>query len=239
MKRKSAKKEATEAKAKARDIEEDARIEAITGMNLGPSEDPAGTVRLEARMGGLDDRVMLLQQRVDGLESGNGSQGDGNRTEILVMLADLFDTQISASLVAAGCQEPAGETGREYALGFGSTLVRAKSSANINVQPQVVFRPERLVIPASIAEHFLITDIKIGKNSQLVSAGAIPASAFTNRSEPSRMKMDTAQISMFVTVSVTNTSEKDRFFQCVIFGPSVDPSWASTSARRFSARRSW
>ena len=52
------------------------------------------------------------------------------------------------------------------------------------------------------------------------------------------MMMDTAQISMFVTVSVTNTSDKDRYFQCVIFGPSVDPSWVS-SAKRFSARRFW
>jgi hypothetical protein len=156
-----------------------------------------------------------------------------------VMLADLFDAQISAVLIAAGCQKPVSETSKEYALGLGFTAVAGKSSANINVQPQVAFRPERLVIPASIAEDFLITDIKVGKNSQLVSTGAIPAAAFTHRSESNRMKMDTAQISMFVTISVTNISNEAKNFQGVIFGPSVDPSWVSTSARRFSARRSW
>src|SRR3954462_1010672 len=61
---------------------------------------------------------------------------------------------------------------REYALGLGSTSVAGNSSANINVQPQVIFRPERLVVPSNLAVDFLITDIKVGKNSQLVSTGA-------------------------------------------------------------------
>ena len=185
-----------------------------------------------SRISSLEARVMMLQERVD------DAKVEG-KTEILVMLADLFDAQISAALTAAGCQPTSNATSKDYALGFGSTLVKANSSANISVQPQVVFRPERLVIPASIADDFIITDIKVGKNSQLVSTGAIPAAAFTSaRSEANCMMMDTAQISMFVTVSVTNTSDKDRYFQCVIFGPSVDPSGVS-SAKRFSARRFW
>ena len=185
-----------------------------------------------SRISSLEARVMMLQERVD------DAKVEG-KTEILVMLADLFDAQISAALTAAGCQPTSNATSKDYALGFGSTLVKANSSANINVQPQVAFRPERLVIPASIADDFIITDIKVGKNSQLVSTGAIPAAAFaSSRSEANCMMMDTAQISMFVTVSVTNTSDMDRHFQGVIFGPSVDPSWASSS-KRFSARRSW
>lgn len=111
---------------------------------------------------------------------------------------------------------------REYALGLGSTTVTGQSSANINVQPQVVFRPERVLIPSNVALDFLITDIKVGKNSQLASTGAVPATAFTEQAFGVRLKMDTAQISMFVTISVTNTNPNARSFQGVIIGPAVE-----------------
>jgi len=111
---------------------------------------------------------------------------------------------------------------REYALGLGSTSVQGNSSANINVQPQVIFRPERLVVPSNLAVDFLITDIKVGKNSQLVSTGALPAVVFTETAFGVRLKMDTAQISMFVTISVTNQNPAARNFQGAIIGPAVE-----------------
>lgn len=111
---------------------------------------------------------------------------------------------------------------REYALGLGSTSVSGNSSANINVQPQVIFRPERLVVPSNLAIDFLITDIKVGKNSQLVSTGALPAVMFTEVAFGVRLKMDTCQISMFVTISVTNQNPAARNFQGGIVGPAVE-----------------
>jgi hypothetical protein len=111
---------------------------------------------------------------------------------------------------------------REYALGLGSTSVAGNSSANINVQPQVIFRPERLVVPSNLAIDFLITDIKVGKNSQLVSTGALPAVMFTEVAFGVRLKMDTCQISMFVTISVTNQNPAARNFQGGIVGPAVE-----------------
>jgi len=111
---------------------------------------------------------------------------------------------------------------REYALGLGSTSVAGSSSANINVQPQVIFRPERLVVPSNLAVDFLITDIKVGKNSQLVSTGALPAVMFTETAFGIRLKMDTCQIAMFVTISVTNQNPAARNFQGGIVGPAVE-----------------
>ena len=111
---------------------------------------------------------------------------------------------------------------REYALGLGSTSVAGNSSANINVQPQVIFRPERLVVPSNLAIDFLLTDIKVGKNSQLVSTGALPAVMFTEVAFGVRLKMDTCQIAMFVTVSVTNQNPAARNFQGGIVGPAVE-----------------
>ena len=63
---------------------------------------------------------------------------------------------------------------REFVIGLGSTALPGLSSANIAVQPQVIFRPERIVIPSNLAADFLITDVKVGKNSQLVSPGRDP-----------------------------------------------------------------
>ena len=187
---------------------------------------------IDDRLSGIARTVGELGARIDVLQAScldrDGQPEDG-RSEIMSRLSDLYGHQIESFLIAAGCQSPVAAPVREYALGLGSSLVRAGESMNVNVQPQVVFCPERLVIPEGIAGDFIIHDIKVGKNSQLVSTGALPASVFTSRSGGTRMKMDVTQISMLVTVSVTNTSKEDRYFQGVFFGPAVED---VTRARR-------
>ena len=111
---------------------------------------------------------------------------------------------------------------REFVIGLGSTAVPGLASINVGVQPQVIFRPERIVIPSTIAADFLITDIKVGKNSQLVSPGAIPSVVFVENAFGVRLKMDTAQIAQFITISVTNQNPAARNFQGAIIGPAVE-----------------
>jgi hypothetical protein len=135
------------------------------------------------------------------------------------MARDLMRRRVAAGTLLRSVSP---RSSREYALGLGSTSVAGNSSANINVQPQVIFRPERLVVPSNIAVDFLITDIKVGKNSQLVSTGALPAVMFTENAFGVRLKMDTAQISMFVTISVTNQNPNARNFQGGLVGPAVE-----------------
>jgi hypothetical protein len=135
------------------------------------------------------------------------------------MARDLLRRRVAAGSLLRSVSP---RSSREYALGLGSTSVQGNGSANINVQPQVIFRPERLVVPSNIAVDFLITDIKVGKNSQLVSTGALPAVMFTENAFGVRLKMDTAQISMFVTISVTNQNANARNFQGGLVGPAVE-----------------
>jgi hypothetical protein len=112
---------------------------------------------------------------------------------------------------------------REQALGFDSvTTVAAAASANVSSSPQVVFRPDRLVVSGAIAPSFLVTDIKIGRASQLISSDALPAEAFSNLSVGVGMKMDTAQISQNITLSVTNISAGALRFTAALIGPVVD-----------------
>lgn len=111
---------------------------------------------------------------------------------------------------------------REYILGFDSTAVPGSTSANITKRPQVIFRPERVVIPASVGVDFQVVDIKVGKNSQFSASGEVPAVVFSETSFGVRMKMDTCQVSMDVTISVRNTNAAQRNFTAAIIGPAVE-----------------
>jgi hypothetical protein len=111
---------------------------------------------------------------------------------------------------------------REYILGFDSTAVPGSTSANITKRPQVIFRPERVVIPSSVGVDFQVVDIKVGKNSQFSASGEVPAVVFAETSFGVRLKMDTCQVSMDVTISVRNTNAAQRNFTAAIIGPAVE-----------------
>jgi hypothetical protein len=190
-------------------------------------------------MGDGSDGYDALGDLLDGEFVGDGSDGsqawgESGKDDILgaviqhkrkqnarkqAMARDLMARRVASGALLRSVPP---RNAREYALGLGSTSVAGTSSANINVQPQVIFRPERLVVPSNLAVDFLITDIKVGKNSQLVSTGALPAVMFTEQAFGVRLKMDTAQISMFVTVSVTNQNPAARNFQGGLVGPAVE-----------------
>jgi hypothetical protein len=195
--------------------------------DLLDGDDSAGTERSEI-LGdlleglGLDDEA---GEFVGDDESGDDILGaiirraKKNNKNKTAMARDLLRRRVESGTLLRSVSP---RSSREYALGLGSTSVAGNSSANINVQPQVIFRPERLVVPSNVAVDFLITDIKVGKNSQLASTGALPAVMFTETAFGVRLKMDTAQISMFVTISVTNQNANARNFQGGLVGPAVE-----------------
>lgn len=88
-------------------------------------------------------------------------------------------------------------------------LVPPGHTIHLQAQPQVDFKPERLVIDDESADWYDVFDIKVGKNSQLISSDRLPGSNF--KSAVSRgQSMDTVKISMYVTVSLVNVSGKPR-----------------------------
>ena len=112
---------------------------------------------------------------------------------------------------------------REYPLGFVSAAaVAAGASTRITTRPQVPFRIDRLVVPSDLAGLFTIDDVKVGKNSQFAAEGAVPARIFQENGVGVCLKGDTAQISMDVTLSVTNISGAASFFRAAIIGPAVE-----------------
>lgn len=112
---------------------------------------------------------------------------------------------------------------REYPLGFDTvSTVAAGATVDVITRPQVIFRIDRFVVPASIAASFLIVDIKVGKNSQFVASAAVPAETFSNNSFGVRLKGDTAQISQDVLLRVTNISGSALRFFAAIIGPALE-----------------
>jgi hypothetical protein len=111
---------------------------------------------------------------------------------------------------------------REYILGFDVTSIPGGASANITKRPQVIFRPERVIIPSTVGVNFQVLDVKVGKNSQFTASGSVPAVVFAETSFGVRLKMDTCQVSMDVTLSVQNTNANAQNFTAAIIGPAVE-----------------
>lgn len=112
---------------------------------------------------------------------------------------------------------------REFVLGFDSgTPVAAGASVAIIALPQVPFKGSRLVVPSDIAGLFLIADLRVGKNSQFVSAGAVPARTFAENGVGVTLALDTAQVSQQIVLQVTNFSGGAARFVASLIGTAVE-----------------
>lgn len=99
--------------------------------------------------------------------------------------------------------------------------IAASTQAQVSNQPQSVFRPERFIVSDS-NNVFTIQDLKVGQYSQFLNAGSVPSALFGPGAFGVRLKMDTAQVSMFITAQVTNTdSGAAHAFTAAVVGPSV------------------
>ncbi len=113
---------------------------------------------------------------------------------------------------------------RKQVLGMVSSgTIAAAGTATITARPQTyAFKPERIVIPATVGPDFTIQDIKVGNISQLVQSGDLPAEAFSQTSFGVEMDMDTVQTSQDFIMQVTNISGGARTFRAMILGRSAN-----------------
>lgn len=162
-------------------------------------------------VGGYDDELTQLfgaRQLVVGAEGGSAGQQAAMRQLAMRNATALVDVAPTKS--------------RRYPLGFPTTTVSASSTAAVSAQPQIPFRGERLIVPSDFAGALLITDIKVGKNSQLAAANPLPARAFTEFGWGVDLHLDTADISQFVTLNLSNTTAHDVTFNAMLIGRAVE-----------------
>ena len=95
---------------------------------------------------------------------------------------------------------------RGLLMPFPSTAVAASSIATATATPQTMFRPSSLTITATAITGLNVLDIRIGKNSQTVASGAMPAEAFAPTSTYKGLQLDTARPGITIDLELQDTS---------------------------------
>jgi hypothetical protein len=98
----------------------------------------------------------------------------------------------------------------------------AGSPGNVTRRPQTPIKVQRLVVPSNIGLAFVITDIKVGKDSQLVGSDPIPAITFAENAVAVELTGDTANVGHDVTIAFANISGAPQQFRAVIIGAAVE-----------------
>lgn len=106
-------------------------------------------------------------------------------------------------------------------LGFEFLGVLAAQQVAVNTQPQTLFKPYRLVIPATIAPSFVLNDIKVGNVSQLPSSAPIPCESFVQGGFGVGLSLKTVNPAINLTLIVTNIGGAAADFRATFFGESV------------------
>lgn len=97
---------------------------------------------------------------------------------------------------------------RNIWLPMPATAFAAGAAGAIQSQPQVLFRPERLLWPSDTAGAFTVDQILVGKDNQWAAGiGGVPARAFQEDCfQNEDLGLDTAQPNSLVVVNATNFS---------------------------------
>ena len=111
---------------------------------------------------------------------------------------------------------------RRLPLGFATaSAVAAGATVTVTGSPQTLFRPERLIVPSSIAPFFEISDIVIGNVTQSAAAGRVSATTYSEVAVGVGLLFDTAQPGVDIQILVTNTGAEALTFRCVMIGAAV------------------
>lgn len=111
---------------------------------------------------------------------------------------------------------------RGLLLPFGSTAIPLNGTVAVTQNPQVPFRPSSIIIQATAIDELTVDDIRIGKNSQFVSAGAFPASAFGPASTFKGISFDTAGPGIDIVIQMTDVSGAENVVVLGMYGVAAE-----------------
>lgn len=167
----------------------------------------------------MGDELADLMSAAAGARRRRGRRGGGGLPASVARAAAAQRLARSGVLV----QQRQPNRSREYVIGFDSVVnVAAGTLFTATQTPQVVFRPERLIIPSDIGGLFLVANILIGKNPALAAAGAVPARTFSELGVGVRLQCDTVQPGMSIALQVQNISLAPARFTASFIGSAVE-----------------
>ena len=107
---------------------------------------------------------------------------------------------------AIGVRRRPNQIAGEIPVGFSAAAVAAGASTIIVIQPPVVYKPKRLLVPKSIASTFTLDDVSIGLRKCLLTSNPVPCEAFAEDSINQGWKIPTLQIGQSMSMTFTNQS---------------------------------
>lgn len=112
---------------------------------------------------------------------------------------------------------------RNIWLPMPATVINAGLQGSIQGQPQVLFRPERLLWPSDTAGVFQVDQILVGKDNQWAAGiGGVPARAFQEDCfQNEDLGLDTAQPNSLVIVLATNFGGANVTARVALRGQSI------------------
>jgi hypothetical protein len=111
---------------------------------------------------------------------------------------------------------------QEWSIGFDSVVNLAAGVATpIAVQPLVLFRANRLAVDESVADAFLITDVRVGNIPQFPNPAAQACSNFRSTARTPDLKWTDCQPSVPITITVQNRTAAPERFMASLFGTAV------------------
>ncbi len=87
---------------------------------------------------------------------------------------------------------------------FPATVIAAAATTTLQMAPQELFRTERLFLGSNIANDFNVTQLFVGQKNQLLVAGEINGSVFSEVAIRSFLNLDTANIGNTVSLQLRN-----------------------------------
>ena len=106
---------------------------------------------------------------------------------------------------------------RQTVIPVGPVRVKAGEEVSCPVEVLCAVRPTELHVYSKSVEHFELVDVRVGKNCQMVTNGAIPCTAFLHGT-PGHFVMEEAGPGRPITLRVKNTSQADLDFEAFVVG---------------------
>ena len=107
-------------------------------------------------------------------------------------------------------------------LAFSRKAVPPSTTVEIVARLQVLFRVNRLLVGSSIAEFFVIDDIKVGRNSQFVGTGGNRPKRSRTRPPETISRLDSCKEDVDITLIVTNIDGTAKDFRASLFGDAIE-----------------
>ncbi len=110
------------------------------------------------------------------------------------------------------------EVVRHFAVGMRKGPILPGAVDEVIIQPQVMWRGERLAVAQSNARFFSILDIKVGIDGQLAAGGDLPAECFSSLAVDVRMVLDVAVPGTQIYIKIRNDDAAPQIFAAAFHG---------------------